>query len=415
VQQPPRRAKRMPLEAHPIIAFGERLVAQNEANASWDAKTRKQARQISRLFGKLLWEQNVVRLETLEQRHFAQLVGLLSEVATSYGKSPKDDARSTRELRAIGAAKPPNERGVEAGTLNRHLTFLGQLLVYLRGQGFKLDRDIDVTLLRAKTRNVRGRDKRALFSGDELSKIFNLPCFTGCAGWRGEDAFTPGPNVFHRGLYFGTILLYYTGARREEICGLMVDDVQSPELVVGHQKRRLSCLFIRENKARRLKNVQSMRLVALVPEVVRLGFLDYVQEIRALGYKLLFPDLKSPTSSSPMGDRLYDELKRGFDLVIPNASARKKVLHSFRKTFGDSLKQAGVAAEIRGDVLGHGGETVTEEIYCDPIALSAMLTHLSKLPTVTEHLQPRSIELIPWVREKRDPPFSRRRRSKVAK
>ena len=47
-----------------------------------------------------------------------------------------------------------------------------------------------------------------------------------------------------------------------------------------------------------------MRLVTFVPEVVRLGFFDYVGEIRALRYKLLFPDLKSPTSSSPMGDRL---------------------------------------------------------------------------------------------------------------
>ncbi len=407
----PKRSKRIPLDAHPIIAFGEKLVKQNQDNESWDEKTRKQARQIFRLFGKLLWEQDVVRLEALEQRHFAQLMGLLAEVATSYGKSTKDDERSTRELRAIGAAKPPAECGIKAGTVNRHLTFLGQLLVYLRGQGFKLDRDIDVTLLRAKDRTVRGRSKRAVFSGDELSKIFNLACFTGCAGWGSEDAFKPGPNLYHRGLYFGTILLYYTGARREEICGLMVDDVQSPELVIGDQKRRLPCIFIRENKARRIKNVQSMRLVALVPEVVRLGFLDYVEEIRALGYRLLFPDLKSPTSNSPMGDRLYDELKRGFDLVIPDASARKKVLHSFRKTFGDSLKQAGVAAEIRGDILGHGGETVTEEIYCDPIALSAMLTHLSKLPIVTEHLQPRSIELIPWVREKRDPPFSRRRKA----
>jgi integrase len=342
-------------------------------------------------------------------------MGLLGEVATSYGKSPKDETRSTRELRAIGAAKPPAERGIKAGTVNRHLTFLGQLFVYLTGQGFKLDRDIDVTLLRAKTCNARGRGKRARFSGDELSAIFGLPCFTGCAGWNGEDPFKPGPRLFHRALYFATILLYYTGARREEICGLMVDDVQSPELMVGDQKRRLPFIVIRENKARRLKNVQSMRLVALVPEVVRLGFLDYVQEIRSLGYKLVFPDLKSPTSRSPMGDRLYDELKRGIDLVIPDASARKKVLHSFRKTFGDTLKQAGVAAEVRGDILGHGGETVTEEIYCDPIALLAMLTHLSNLPIVTKHLESFPIELIPWVREKQNPPFSRRRRSTFSK
>jgi hypothetical protein len=97
---------------------------------------------------------------------------------------------------------------------------------------------------------------------------------------------------------------------------------------------------------------------------------------------------------------------------VPDASTRKKVLHSFRKTFGDSLKQAGVVAEIRGDILGHGGETVTEEIYCDPIALAAMLEHMSKLPIVTAHLEPRPISLIPWVQQKLKPPFSRKSRAK---
>ena len=391
----PAKTASLKLDEHPIVVSGEKLIARNQLNGVWDTKTLKQARQTYHLFGKLLIEQGVVRVEALAQRHFAELADLLSEVATSYGKSAKDDQRSTAELRAIGASKPPPERGVKPETLNRHLTFLGQLLAYLKGQGFKLDRDIDLSLLRGKTRHTRGRAKRATFSGDELKAIFELACFTGCAGWKGDEAFAPGPELYHRALYFATILLYYTGARREEICGLAVDDVQSPELEIGGEKKRTPCILIHDNGVRRLKNAQSMRLVALVPEIVRLGFLDYVAEIRRLGYKLVFPDLKSPTSKSPLGDRLYDELKRGLDQVVPDASARNKVLHSFRKTFGDSLKQAGVTAEIRGDILGHGGETVTEEIYCDPIAVSSMLEHLAKLPIVTGHLVPRAICLIP--------------------
>jgi integrase len=385
------------------------LIAKNQPSEDWDVKTCRQARQIFRLLGKLLWEKNVIRLEELAQHHFAGLVELLGEVATSYGKSPKDELRSTAELRDIGGSKPSAKRGIKAGTLNRHLTFLGQLLVYLRGQGLKIDRDIDISLLRPKTRNQRGSDKRATFSNNELAEIFNLACFTGCAGWKGAEAFSPGSQIFHCALYFATILLYYTGARREEICGLAIVDVQTPELEIGGEKKPAPSLFIRKNEARRLKNVQSMRLIALVPEVVQLGFLDYVAEIRKLGYTLVFPDLRSPTSSSPMGDRLYDELKRGIDKVIPDASARKKVLHSFRKTFGDSLKQAGVHAEIRGDILSHGGGAVTEEIYCDPIALSAMLDHLRKLPIVTAHLEPRPINLLPWVAEKVTPPHARQR------
>ena len=37
---------------------------------------------------------------------------------------------------------------------------------------------------------------------------------------------------------------------------------------------------------------------------------------------------------------------------------------------------------------------------------------MSKLPVVTAHLEPRPINLIPWVREKLKPPFSRKSRAK---
>ena len=142
--------------------------------------------------------------------------------------------------------------------MNRHLTFLGQLLVFIKGRGVKLDRDIDLSLLRGRTRNTRGRTKRALFSGAELAAIFRLACFVGCLGWKDEEAFTAGPHIFHRGLYFAIILLYYTGARREEICGLMVDDVQNPEFEINGARQRLPCIFIDRNAQRRVKNVQSI-------------------------------------------------------------------------------------------------------------------------------------------------------------
>jgi hypothetical protein len=68
-------------------------------------------------------------------------------------------------------------------------------------------------------------------------------------------------------------------------------------------------LHIAKNERRRIKNAQSQRNIPLHPEVIRLNFLAYVKEIKALGYKLLFPDLFSPTSSSPLGDRFYKQFK----------------------------------------------------------------------------------------------------------
>jgi integrase len=403
-----RSATPMPatVSQHPFVIFAEGLIKKNAEAGVWDIKTQRQVRQISELFGKLLMGQGIVDVVHIRQEHFAHLDDLFGALAKSYGKSPKDSGRSIDELRAIGANKSPTERGLEAGTVNRHITFLGQILTHIRSRGHKLHRDIDLSLLRRKEVE-RARNKRSSLSEKDIASIFNLACFTGCAGWKGADAFMSGPNIFHRALYFAPMLLHYTGARREEICGLEVDDVHWIDAELNGEATRIHYISIRPNNVRRVKNVQSVRSVVLHPELIRLGFIEYVEATRALGYRLLFPDLRSPTSSSPLGDRLYDEFIDGLRKAVPDAVERKKVVHSLRKSFGNLLKQKGVHSEIRGDIMGHAGRNTTEEIYCDPIALAEMFKEVMKIPALTKHLERRPLRLLPWVQDKLPPPFSR--------
>ncbi|WP_375784460.1 hypothetical protein ACE10Z_32680 [Bradyrhizobium sp. Pha-3] len=68
-------------------------------------------------------------------------------------------------------------------------------------------------------------------------------------------------------------------------------------------------LHIEKNERRRIKNPQSQRNVPLHAEVLRLNLAAYVEAIKVLGYKPLFPDLYSPSSASPLGDRFYKEFK----------------------------------------------------------------------------------------------------------
>ncbi len=247
--------------SHPIIAFGEAMIAGRARDETWDAKTQHQARQIFALFAKLLAENGLIRVNDLRQSHFAELVDLLRSVSPSYGKSPRDAERSTAELREIGAKLPANKRGIVGDTINRHLTFLGQLVTFLKAQGLAIDASIDLALLRARKRD-RARNRRPSLSNDDVASIFRLPCFTGCRSWR--DPFTTGDQVFHRALYFAIILLYYTGARREEIAGLHVGDVE--------EATGIAYLAFRFNETRRLKNVQSIRFVACTQRYSASGF-----------------------------------------------------------------------------------------------------------------------------------------------
>lgn len=387
---------------HPIVVLGEAMIAARGRDENWDAKTQNQARQIYALFAKLLLERGLVDVEDLRQRHFADLVGFLRAISPSYGKSPNDPARTTAELVAIGAKLAPGKRGISGATLNRHLTFLGQLMLHLKAQGLTIDPGINVTLLRAKMKN-RARNKRAALTHEDVGAIFRLACFTGCKSWR--QPFEPGPETIHRALYYAIILLYYTGARREEICGLQVEDVSELD--------GIAYIDIRRNVTRRVKNDQSVRYLALHPEILRLGFLDYVSAIKKLGYRLVFPDLKATNTNALLGDRLYDEFIAGMRIAIPDATARKKVIHSFRHALGNNLKQARVHTEIRADILGHGGKGETDERYCDPIALRSMLDDLIKIPTVTAHLEAKPIQLLGWVSEKKPSPYTRRAKSTV--
>lgn len=186
----------------------------------------------------------------------------------------------------------------------------------------------------------------------------------------------------------------------------MVDDV-----IVDNSK--IPYLHIARNARRRITNAQSQRNTPLHPEVLRLGFLAYVEAIKALGYDLVFPDLFSPSSRSPLGDRFYKE----FRPILKAAGVTEEGLgaHAVRHLFGAQLKKKFVTEEERADLLGHGGDSETSERYCEPHEIETLMEFVLKLPVITGDLEPQETCLIPWVAERQVAPFSQPSRSKKHK
>ncbi len=388
-------------EEHPLFIWGEKYL--DKAQKKEGLKDAAHMRSLYRLFCQLLIELQVFGLADLRQSHISALTELFDELPRSYGKSPRDDTLAG--ARARGAALEATECGIEGKTINKHLSALNQLLEHLRNSGVKIDPDLAPNKLRFKVPD-RQRGKRESFTEENLDALFTLPCFTGCKGWRRLEPFEAGPRLYHRALYFVPILGNYHGPRRDEVCGLQVDDVVS-DCAIPH-------IIIRENDVRGVKNAYSERKVPLHPEALRLGFLDYVAEIKALGYSLVFPDLYSPTSGSPLGDRFYDEFIAGLKIAVPEEGRRKVVFHSLRITVGADLKDADVTSEVRADILGHAQKSVTEEVYARDAKLAKKLAELMKLRIVTGHLQRAEINLLPWVQKKETAPFSQPNRRRKA-
>jgi integrase len=142
--------------------------------------------------------------------------------------------------------------------------------------------------------------------------------------------------------------------------------------------------------------------------LLRLRFSEYVDLIRSLGHRRVFPDLYSPSSKSLLGDRLYDEFMPVLTWAcIIEGVDLKFVLHSIRHGFNSRLKAKDVSVEDRADLMGHGGDSETSERYADPILLEKSLEVITKPPNVTAHLTPFPIRLLPWVEHSKVAPFSR--------
>lgn len=361
-----------------------------KSKADWTPKTQSQAEMIFELFDRFLrQERGVERLQDLRQADLVAFDRLLDVIPKSFGKSPRDKLATITDIRRSSEAKKPEERGLAAGTRNRHITFLTMLLDTADSMGIGLADKLSFKGFRVSN-GKRARDQKPIPPEGDVERLFRHPIFTGCLDW--NDIHEPGSLVFHRAAYFGPMLAHYHGLRREEFCGLHVDDVVSDAAV--------PYLNIRVNAFRGLKNVQSQRELALHSEILRLGFLDYVQAVRELGYQRVFPELFSPSSRSPSGDRFYDE-------VSPAMRACGFTTHQIRHFFNNTLKQAGVHAEIRADLMGHGGETETTERYADAANSTLQLDAIAKLRTPTSVLEAVDIRIIPWVIAKQIPPWSK--------
>jgi integrase len=362
-----------------ILKLVDQLIENKAKLNEWAEKTQRQVRSVAELFVKMLGEDHV---RLLAQDQIAKYKTLLLTLPKQYGKGENDKDLPLSDWLKLAKKLPPKDVGRVGTTLNRHMGQLDDVLSYIRANGYTIRDYSGVTELRANSTG-RPREARNFLDPEDCTAFFRLPPWTGCESQ--ENRMTAGSVVIHDALYFVPILAQKTLGRREEICGLDVDDVL--------EENGVPYIFIRNNAHRRIKNPQSTRRVPLVEEVCRLGLLRYHSAIKALGHKLLFPDLRAGSDRTALGDVFYDSFVEHWKIAIPDYQEQKKVFHSIRKTSGDNLKDAGVASEIRADILGHGGKNTTEERYANAAKLKQMLEALDRLPTYTCDLMACDIRL----------------------
>lgn len=169
--------------------------------------------------------------------------------------------------------------------------------------------------------------------------------------------------------YWLILILAFTGARREEIAQLRVDDVKQAEGVYYFD--------ITNEDGKKIKTTHSKRRVPVHSRLLEFGFLEYA----STRTEALFP--KGQTSKSSKGRRTAgDSIGKWFLRLRREVGIQgRKPLHSFRHTAITRLVSAGVPQDMREILVGHASQNVHGQTYThrEEISLALLKGHLEKL------------------------------------
>jgi integrase len=242
----------------------------------------------------------------------------------------------------------PGMMCIGAATINKWLTCLQGVLNWARKNGVIPDEVVwadPVSGMRLKA----ARSQRRPWELDELSILFGSPVYLHGerpTGGKGEAAF------------WLPLLALYSGARLNELAPMCADDIKLDSPSGGHFMNVIED----EDQGRRLKTETSIRAVPVHPELIRIGFLAFVdlQKAHRGTSARLFPEL-TRGSKGGFGEafsKWFGRYKRS--LGIEN---KKSVFHSFRHGFKDALRAAGVNEDINDALTGHDGGNVVARSY----------------------------------------------------
>jgi integrase len=174
--------------------------------------------------------------------------------------------------------------------------------------------------------------------------------------------------------YWLPLILLHSGARREEIAQLGVNDVKEED---GIWYFDITTDEAGED-GKRLKNVFSKRRLPIHSQLIKSGFFDYLQRRKTEGAVLLFPPSAKVKGRPTPGDAVGKWFHR---LRLERGVIGRKPLHSFRHTVITRLTGAGVPQDIREILVGHASDTVHGQTYThrDAIPIALLQMNLEKL------------------------------------
>ncbi len=181
---------------------------------------------------------------------------------------------------------------------------------------------------------------------EELQTIFSSPVFT--KGFRPK-------NLEGDAIYWMPLLSLYSGARLNELGQIYIEDISNEDGIDFYMIKP-------DVKTGRTVKDGKRRRVPIHPDLIKMGFLGYVANIKSTGNLQLFPELMITSKDRKIADNWAD----GWSSYVRKDLGITKIpqpFHAFRHSFVEHGRRSRIDAEHRRLIEGHAVTTVEMKAY----------------------------------------------------
>ena len=212
------------------------------------------------------------------------------------------------------------------------------------------------------------RNRRQPFTTDDLKKILKPETYL---NWTINFEH---PYKIHKvnnklPYYWVFLLGIFSGMRTNEMCQLRLSDLKKVD--------KIWFMFVEDSENTKVKTESSIRKIPLHPQLIELGFIDYVGNLRKKKKTRVFWELREDRDGfASKVSRHYNEK---FLPAIGVWEKHKKVLYCTRHTFINKLYSEKVDENVIKTLVGHEKEFTMKHYGGDPFTPEVLLEEISKV------------------------------------
>ncbi|NCT81842.1 MAG: tyrosine-type recombinase/integrase [Comamonadaceae bacterium] len=344
------------------------------SRASWKPDELERNQQKLRCFVELLGDPALSEVEdgVLGERLVRKYIDLLRRMPT--GPQLRRARRETGEGTALALVEWADRHEVDRmldSTVNNYLMKLSECFAWGVARQVIKQNPLHGQLKqvrRLQVQAVRDDEQRPPLPPEDLEKIFAAPWFA--AGGAPVNRSGKPSGHFRPFYYWIPLLALYAGGRANELAQLYLEDIDDADSVPSicfqlthpDQMDEDGQAAMRGDQSLKTRNAR--REVPIHPQLLALGFLDYVAALRAAGHQRLFPELRYDARKGYSKDvvKWFNERFLGIQLGMVRDGT--KTLHSLRHNFATALKDPTPQSRIKRQLLGHErGENLADKRY----------------------------------------------------